>query len=110
MVAVVIVVSPRGEVKAPKAPLAKTAPVVNGIGAPVATAKDIPNGINKPHVPQEEPRKYPISEPSKKMVTGVKNAGMNVPSVELTNFEKPRSSADKVKDQINTSRLTASII
>lgn len=57
MVAVVIVVSPNGEVNAPNAPLAKTAPTVNGMDAPVETANDIPKGMNNPHVPQEEPIK-----------------------------------------------------
>jgi hypothetical protein len=110
MDAVVIVVSPNGEHNAPKAPLANTAPTVNGMDAPVETAKDIPKGINNPHVPQEEPIKYPIIEPSTKIVTGVKNAGKNDPKVELINFEKPRSSADRVNDQMSTSRVIASII
>ena len=57
MEAVVMVVSPKGEANAPKAPLANTAPTVNGIDAPVDTAKLTPNGINSPHVPQEDPIK-----------------------------------------------------
>ena len=57
MEAVVIVVSPNGDVNAPKAPLAKTAPTVKGMEAPVETANEIPNGINNPHVPQDEPIK-----------------------------------------------------
>lgn len=110
MVAVVMVVSPNGEVKAPKAPLANTAPTVNGIDAPVAAANVTPNGMNNPQVPQEDPIKYPIIEPSTKMVTGVKNAGKNAPKVELINLENPRSSADSVNDQMRMSRLMASII
>ena len=57
MDAVVIVVSPKGEVNAPNAPLANTAPTVNGMEAPVETANAIPSGINKPQVPQEDPIK-----------------------------------------------------
>ena len=57
MEAVVIVVSPKGEASAPKAPLANTAPTVNGIDAPVETAKLTPKGINNPHVPHEDPIK-----------------------------------------------------
>jgi hypothetical protein len=36
--------SPNGVVKAPNAPLAKTAPTVKGMEAPVETAIVIPNG------------------------------------------------------------------
>ena len=57
MEAVVIVVSPKGDVNAPNAPLAKTAPTVKGMEASVETANAIPSGINNPHVPQDEPMK-----------------------------------------------------
>lgn len=70
-----MVVSPSGDVMAPNAPLANTAPTVSGIDAPVAAANDTPNGINNPHVPQEEPIKYPTTEPRRNIDAGVKNAG-----------------------------------
>ena len=57
MDAVVMVVSPSGEVSAPKAPLAKTAPTVKGMEAPVDTASVMPSGMNNPQVPQELPIK-----------------------------------------------------
>ncbi|MBT2686826.1 hypothetical protein J7I93_01375 [Bacillus sp. ISL-47] len=40
-----MVVSPSREVNAPKAPLAKTAPAVKGIEAPVETARVLPSGL-----------------------------------------------------------------
>ncbi len=104
--AIVLLLSLSGEAKDPNDPLAKTAPITKGKGAPAACATEIPKGIRIPQVPQDEPIKYEIKAPKINKTGGINIVGIQL-TFFVTNCERPKSSVtDDTAQTIESSKIT----